>query len=201
MEGESNKLIWIGVALLLVVIIASAIFTVLNMGQRSKDESLDKITNVIGNMDLAQFNQYDQKVVSGSIAASSLENFKSQSVTIFVRTNNGYLVRYLAGAAKTVGTVSILPTTPFTQTGHAGTDTVGTADWAIKDGRMPSQGYFSGFLSTDWDAPTVYNQDFSKISRPAEPQYIKPTGRFAAVLIRDSNDQIIGISFSQRPER
>lgn len=177
---ESNKIIGIVVGILVSVIIVGIVFALVAFGNSAKDDSMDDLAAAMGQMDQAKFDKFDNGMLSGSQITAALTEFKGTPVIFIVETKNGSKRNYLA------------------RDGGVATPAHDAADSVSAD--FGTDPYVTGpALAMDWDSSASYNVDFRPTKNSASADFIKTTAKFDCKLIKDANDQTIGIYAKQRP--
>lgn len=176
---DSTKMIQIVVAILVAVIIVGVVFAVVAFSNSAKDSAMDDLTAAIGQMDQSKFDKFDNGMLSGSQVVAALTEFKGTPVIMIVETKTGSKRNYLArdgGSAPPASDASDSVSADF------GTDP-----------------YITGpALDQAWDSTDSYNVDFRPAKNAASADFIKLTAKFDCKLIKDANDQTIGIYAKQR---
>ncbi|MFD0588516.1 hypothetical protein ACFQZE_10925 [Paenibacillus sp. GCM10027627] len=193
MEGELGSGARIAIALIVIGVIISIIFVILGFTRGTTNQGIATVSNSMDSMSLAQFDDYDQKVLSGTQVLSALKLFDGRPVALVVRTQKltGATLSDMDGngtghnyGALLNGVVASSTTTPVTGAlTRNGTDSFYTSDLNIDaTTKMP-----------------VVNPQTLVTTQAGSATYVRPTARFTAELIRDTTDTIVGIAFTQRP--
>ena len=125
---------------------------------------------------------YDQQIVSGTQAASSLKLFEGRPVGLVVRTK-----AQMATAANTGQNYGAL----FT-----GTNTTTFITPAMTKGAGNS--FYTLNIATGGGGSMTYNMNYLPTKSSGTDPYIRPTAKFLAELIKDSTGTIVGICFTQQ---
>lgn len=177
---DSNKMIGIVVAILVSVILVGVVFAIVSFSNSAKDSAMDDLAAAMGQMDQSKFDKFDNGMLSGSQVAAALSEFKGTPVIFIVETKNGSKRNYLA------------------RDGGAAAPASDAADSVSAD--FGTDPYITGpTLDMAWDSVESYNVDFRPIKNSASADFIKLTAKFDCKLIKDANDQTIGIYAKQRP--
>jgi len=171
----------IAITMIVLGVLISIVFTALSFTRNATNQGLSSVENSMNAMTLSRFDDYDQKIISGTQVISALKLFEGQPIATVVRTR-----AQLAAAANTgnnYGAVLVgANTTTFITSAlvKSGTDSWYTANIALT-------------ASSTID----YNTNYINTQRSGNIAYIRPTAKFTAELIKDTTESIVGIVFTQ----
>jgi hypothetical protein len=178
MEGEMGTGARIAIALIVLGVLISVVFTILGFTRSTTNQGITTVQNSLESMQLAVFDDYDQQIHSGTQVLSALKLFEGRPIGILVKTkssgNNGY--NYGAQFENTNTSTFLLSPVPA----KGASDSFYTIDLRVLNGTLK------------------YNMDYLKTKTTGDPQFIRPTAKFIAELIKDSTGTIVGICFSQQ---
>lgn len=180
MEGELGSGARIAIALIVIGVIISIIFVILGFTRGTTNQGITTVQNSMDSMSLAQFDDYDQKILSGTQVVSAIKLFEGRPVAQVVKT--------LAQHKKTENT------------GHNyGALLSGTTN-NITEAMVKTEGssYFVKNLKVT-NGLMSYNMVYLPTSKTGDDAFVRPTAKFLAELIKDSTGTIVGIYFTQLP--
>lgn len=183
MEGELGSGARIAIALIVIGVIISVIFVILGFTRGTTNSGITTVQNSMDSMSLAQFDDYDQKILSGTQVTSAIKLFEGRPVASIVRTTAQ--IAALAG------------------TGHNyGAQLVGTtaAHVSAVMNRVTPAGATSAnsFYTHDFTATITYNMIYLPTTVSGSVTFIRPTAKFLAELIKDTTGTIVGVCFTQQ---
>ena len=180
----------IGIILCILVFLIAIIFSLLTIVRNITNTEASQMQNGLDQMSESQFNDYDQKTVTGTQVMSALKIFEGQNVAIVIQTAQSYikdtnkegynygalLVKAdgNAGSVENVGATVLLPKNTLT----------------FKNG-----GYVAN-LYNDKGA-YKYNWNVRPCGQSGTNTYVRSSAKFFAQLIKDSTDTIVGVTFRQ----
>ncbi|QGQ98791.1 hypothetical protein EHS13_29905 [Paenibacillus psychroresistens] len=193
MEGELGSGARIAIALIVIGVIISVIFVILGFTRGTTNQGITTVQNSMDSMSLAQFDDFDQKIQSGTQVTSAIKLFEGRPVATVVRTKAQMLTT--SGTGK--GT-----------TGHnygaqlVGTDqgTVTPAVAATFITAEMAKGAGNSWFTVDLlgSGQITYNMIYIPTTKSGTATFIRPTAKFLAELIKDTTGTIVGICFTQQ---
>ncbi|WP_138755934.1 hypothetical protein [Paenibacillus sinopodophylli] len=180
MEGELGSGARIAIALIVIGVIISIIFVILGFTRGTTNQGITVVQNSMDSMSLAQFDDYDQKILSGTQVVSAIKLFEGRPVAQVVRTLAQMSTATNTGqnyGARLVGTNAT------TQVTTALTKAVGSAF------------YEANLVSTN--GILEYNMVYLPTTRSGTNAFVRPTAKFLAELIKDTTGTIVGVCFTQ----
>lgn len=182
MEGELGSGARIAIALIVIGVIISVIFVILGFTRGTTNQGITTVANSMDSMSLAQFDDYDQKVLSGTQVMSAVKLFEGRPVAMVVRT-----AKQLAVA---------------TDTGHNyGALLSGTNSTSFVTGALDKEDDANSFYTEDIQITSGsmrFNMVYLPMTKSGENTYVRPTAKFLAELIKDSTGTIVGVCFTQQ---
>ena len=181
MGGDMSDGAKIAITLIILGVLISIIFTILSFTRNATNQGMSAVENSMNAMQLSRFDDYDQKVISGTQVISALKLFEGQPVCIVVRTrarltaaaNTGH--NY--GAMLTGSNAATFITTAMAKTG--------------------SNSFYIANVALSASNTITYNTNYLNTTVSGNPQFVRTTAKFTAELVKDSTDSIVGICFTQ----
>lgn len=180
---SSGAKLGIGLAILcfLVIIVISLLTVVRNLTNSGASQFEAGANQLMA----STYDDYDQKVVSGTKVNSALKLFSSDAVAIVVTTGkcveNNTLGGYCYGALLE----------GYTADGNA-------ANTSYKRATALTRNTGDTFFTETQKSPLTYNTNTKPTTVSGTEQFIRDNGKFLAELIKDGTGTIIGISFTQQ---
>jgi len=190
MEGELGSGARIAIALIVIGVIISVIFVILGFTRGTTNQGITTVQNSMDSMSLAQFDDYDQKILSGTQVISAIKLFEGRPVAAVVRT-----IKVMnATAANPIGN----------GTGHNyGALLVGTNKSTYLTTAMnrtnTGDSFYTHNIDTTGDGGNMtFNNITLPVTRSGTDTFIRPTAKFLAELIKDNTGTIVGVCFTQQ---
>lgn len=184
MEGELGSGARIAIALIVIGVIISVIFVILGFTRGTTNQGITTVQNSMDSMSLAQFDDYDQKVLSGTQVISAIKLFEGRPVASVVRTS-----AQKASGVATVGTNygALLKNTSAT-------------DYITESMNRKTAGdsFYTHDIDTDASGNMKYNNVILPLTKSGTPKFVRPTAKFLAELIKDTTGTIVGVCFTQQ---
>jgi len=189
MEGELGSGARIAIALIVIGVIISVIFVILGFTRGTTNQGITTVQNSMDSMSLAQFDDYDQKVLSGTQVISAIKLFEGRPVATVTRTSQ-----------------SMHPTSSTTTNiGYNygaildGSDETATNSGIYKTDALTKPAEQSWFeVGLDGDGDITYNMNYLPLTQTGKDSFVRPTAKFLAQLIKDPTGTIVGICFTQQ---
>ena len=183
MEGELGSGARIAIALIVIGVIISVIFVILGFTRGTTNQGITTVQNSMDSMSLAQFDDYDQKILSGTQVVSAIKLFEGRPVAMVTRTAAMMTstathkdMGYNYGALLTGTNATSFLTTAMTKNAGVSVFTAG-----INGGGTPT-----------------FNMVYIPMTESGTEQFVRPTAKFLAELIKDSTGTITGVCFTQQ---
>lgn len=182
MEGEMGTGARIAIALIILGVLISVVFTILGFTRSTTNQGISTVQNSLESMQLAVFDDYDQQIQSGTQVLSALKLFEGRPIGLVVRTTAQMTTTANTGhnyGAQFQGTNA----TSFISA--AVTKTAGNS-WYILD------------INVNAGGSMTYNMNYLPAKQSGTDAFIRPTAKFLAELIKDNTGTIVGICFTQQ---
>jgi hypothetical protein len=182
MEGELGSGARIAIALIVIGVIISVIFVILGFTRGTTNQGITTVQNSMDSMSLAQFDDYDQKVLSGTQVLSAIKLFEGRPVAMVVRTLN-----QMAKADHTGHNYGAL---------LEGTSTTTYVTAALE--KDEGNSYYTVNIETNSAGVMKFNHVILPLTKTGTETYVRPTAKFLSELIKDETGTIVGICFTQQ---
>lgn len=188
MEGEMGTGARIAIALIVLGVLISVVFTILSFTRNTTNQGITTVQNSLESMQLASYDDYDQQMKSGTQVISALKLYEGNPIGIIVRTaalrdnedkisaNDG---GYNYGAL-------------FEKTDKNDFD----IDYSLS--KEEDNSWYVLNLDSGDSGSMTYNMNYLDAKKTGTDAYIRPTAKFLAELIKDSTGTIVGICFTQQ---
>ncbi|TQR44208.1 hypothetical protein [Paenibacillus popilliae] len=188
MEGELGSGARIAIALIVIGVIISVIFVILGFTRGTTNQGITTVQNSMDSMALAQFDDYDQKVLSGTQVISAIKLFEGRPVAMVTRT--AAQMKTSPGTGYNYGAILKGST--------SGTPIAGSATYITST--LKKLQNTDSFFTEDFAANgiTTPNMVYIPLTQTGTNSYVRPTAKFLAELIKDNTGTIVGISFTQQ---
>ena len=190
MEGELGSGARIAIALIVVGVIIGIIFVILGFTRGATNQGVGTVQNAMDQMQTSTFDDYDQQIMSGTQVLSALKLFEGRPIGIIVITalsnthGTPYGVNY---GARFVDTSTVangsMPAYHIVKTSINKTGT---------------NSFYTENLFTDSNGTMTHNMNILQTKRSGTNEFIRPTAKFLAEIIKDSSGTITGICFTQQ---
>lgn len=208
----------IGITLIILCSLIAIVFSLLTMMKNITNSGASQLQGSLDQMLLTQFDDYNQKTVSGTQVVSSIKVFEGQDVAIVVRPalatkgtdpkvsgyNYGSLLEgYYTDKPSTLAGYGNIYTATNTVTIPTGAEnetacpTYEDSDFTQGLYMHSSQTYYVGAFA---DAGTVLvprNDNSRPLAASGKPSYVRSSAKYRAMLIKDASDAIIGVCFTE----
>lgn len=191
MEGEISRGAMLGIVLIALAAIIGLGFGIFAIAKGVANEGTTNVQDQLSQVSLATFNDFDQKVVTGTQVLSAYSNFAGKPYAILIATRS-----YLDGNTEGLSGAPEVQTDVADLTFLNYNALLGPAEGAVLE---YSNGIFiqkSPFLM-DESGKIQYNTVTDKLSKSGQVEYVPSTARFEANLIKDPSGTIMGIAFQQ----
>ena len=187
MEGELGSGARIAIALIVIGVIISVIFVILGFTRGTTNQGISTVQTSMDTMSLAQFDDFDQKIQSGTQVISAVKLFEGRPVGLVV------INKPLSGTALTRHNYGAILTGADPET--SGGVTVG---YTLADTDIPKtsgNSYYTGTINMT--SGLKINTNYLPLTQAASQTFVRPTAKFLSELIKDNTGTIIGICFTQ----
>ncbi|GFN30935.1 hypothetical protein [Paenibacillus xylaniclasticus] len=185
MEGELGSGARIAIALIVIGVIISVIFVILGFTRGTTNQGITTVSNSMDSMSLAQFDDYDQKIMSGTQVISAIKLFEGRPVGMIVRTlalNSGGT----AGRGYNYGAI-------FKNVSKDATGKVYTTTDALTK-KNTTDSFYTRDLDSTEKSP---NMQYLPMTESGTSTFVRPTAKFLAELIKDNTGTYVGVAFTQ----
>lgn len=199
-EDGAHQGINFGLLFVIIAVIIGLIVAGFSIARNLANDGMLQVQGAVGDMNQAAYNDYDQKVVAGSMVLSAYNQFSGKQIAIIVKTCKGDWVNYNALVLPfSTTTVSQTPA-PFK----------GLTKDATSKQYSSSVSFFSQtaastdinlVMSSDPDIEkrvTLFNNVTTNMNLSGNSNYVNPTAKYNTYLVRDAGDTIVGIVFIQQ---
>lgn len=194
MEGEISRGAMLGIVLIALAAIIGLGFGIFSIAKGVANEGTASVQDQLTQVSLSLFDEYDQKVVTGTQVMSAYKNLAGKPYTIWISTSavrknvaKGN-TRGLSGAAQIPGEDE--DTIYLVYNANIAED----ANITFKKDKFVLNGTF---LMDETSGKIFYNSVIGNLSESGQLEYIPSTARFDAKLIKDTSGTIMGIAFRQ----
>lgn len=196
----------IGITLIILCSLIAIVFSLLTMMKNITNSGASQLQGSLDQMLLTQFDDYNQKTVSGTQVVSSLKVFEGQDVAIVIQPalaakkdalkggfNYGALLAGYKGDDKTIKGYGTYYTTANSVSLSDCTNTNVNSGLVLHT----SQTYYVGaFAPTDAELLSR-NDNTRPTAASGKASYVRSSAKYRAMLIKDESDAIIGICFTE----
>lgn len=198
----------IGITLIVLCSLIAIVFSLLTMMKNITNAGSSQLQGSLDQMLLTQFDDYNQKTVTGTQVVSSLKVFEGQDVAIVIRPGlakkntaciGGYnygarLKGYKASTMNGYGTIYVSTQDVSLPTGAY------TYDAAKLDTGIvlhSSQTYYVGAYEDTTAELLQRNDNTRPTNATGKASFVRSSAKYRAMLIKDESDAIIGICFTE----
>lgn len=188
MEGEMGTGARIAIALIVLGVLISVVFTILGFTRNTTNQGITTVQNSLESMQLAVYDDYDQQMLSGTQVLSALKLFEGRPTGLIVRT-----------AAQRSDPKKINADDDGFNYG-AVFKLVNESNDYLVSGMEKNEGesWYVKNLDTGSSGTMTYNMSYLEAKKSGTDAYIRPTAKFLAELIKDTTGTIVGICFTQQ---
>lgn len=216
MGENANEGLKIGIVVLILVAIIAVVIGIYQISRNVMDTGMNRMQQTSDNISSMDIQKFDQRVVNGTEVLAAINQFKGQDLAILIATQAFKDAGCTAtGAGLPTGAViasafDYTNNTAITDTKSDGSsvnlayinynailkpESVNTYKIYIKSGYYVNKA--GKFLASSTGTGNAMYLDFSKLSDSSNAQYVDPSGKFQATLIKDMSGKVIGIAFNQ----
>lgn len=192
MEGEISRGAMLGIVLIALAAIIGLGFGIFAIAKGVANEGTANVQDQLTQVSLSLFNEYDQKVVTGTQVMSAYNNLAGKPYTIWISTS---AVRKNVAKGNTSG-LSGAAQAKYGDTIYLvyNAKIAEDATFTFKNGIFVLDGTF---LMDETSGKISYNSVIGNLSKSGQLEYIPSSARFDANLIKDTSGTIMGIAFRQ----
>ena len=208
MEKEISSGTMLGIVLIALAAVIGLGFGVFSIAKGVANEGVVNVQDNLGSVSESAFEDFDQKIVTGTQVKSAYKQFQGKPVAVLINTqamNNGvaFYSEHIdkhgfvdnVAAAPAPATPDTLPDTPAT-----GVVTYVNYNALLGEGNITlSSGVFSfdGSFVVGSSGKIVFDSNIGGQSKAGNSEYINTGAKFDANLIKDSSGTIVGVVFTQ----
>lgn len=178
MEGELGAGARIAVALIILGVLISVAFIILGFVRGTTQTGVQNVQNSMDQMTLSRFEDYDQKILSGTQVKSAVKLFEGEAIGICIQTTKSGTTAFNYGA--------LLQGFTADNTNKVYKKTMTASE---ESGSCYVMNYASDNIQ--------YNLVSSPMTETGKDPYVRGTAKFMGKLIKDNTGTIVGIFFKQ----
>lgn len=184
MDGELGTGLRLFITLVLVAIVVGIVFTLVPTIRGGSNQATTQVVNGTDALLASEFDEYDQGEPNGTKVKNSIQMYKGRPLAIVIGT-----LKCTNGGTE--------------NSGYCYNAVIEGADGSEGDAlRKVDLGELSGTCFTDktlksGDSGIEYNASTSPLTSSSSDSYVKSTAKFKSYLIKDGNEEVIGIYFKQ----
>lgn len=175
----------IGIGLVILCFLIAIVLSLLMVVKNITNSGANQLESGLGQMMATTYDDYDQKVVTGTKVSSAIKLFSSEPIGIVVITglcqensiNGGYCYGALIEGYEQEGT---------------------NGNYSYKNSTAPTRNTGDTFFTANPKTPITYNLNTKPLTVSGTAQYVRDNGKYLAELIKDPTGTIIGICFTQQ---
>lgn len=199
----------VGIILIILCALIAIVFSLLTMMKNITASGSQSLQNGLDQLSDSEFQNYDQKNVSGTDVAAAVKIFEGRPIAFVVYTTadqkdndkSGHLYGAFLGEQ----------TPQKESTGAGGTNAGDTYAVPVKSAdteepatytetaitKYKGNSYYTGVLYTDSSGSPKYNMNVRPMSVTGKRTYVRSSAKFLAELIKDTTGTKIGACFTQ----
>lgn len=196
MDTPIAKFIVIALVVLFLATLVAVAAGLFNTSRGDANDNQVALQSQLGDLKMAKFNDFDQKLVSGTHVTGAYNSLKSENIALVVKTCQGTWINYNA-VISPFSTSNSATAIPFDGLSlNAVSKQIASSVSYIN--ASSSSTNISLVLDGTGDQTIVRkNSTTTNMYKNGAKDYVSPTATFQSYLILDSGDQIIGVVFIQ----
>lgn len=175
----------IGIGLVILCFLIAIVLSLLMVVKNITNSGANQLESGLGQMMATTYDDYDQKIVTGTKVTSAIKLFSGEPIGIVVvtglsieeGTNGGYCYGALLDG--------------YEQGGSQG-------NYYYKNSTALTREEGDTFYTANPVTPVTYNLNTKPMTVSGSAQFVRDNGKYLAELIKDSTGTIIGIAFTQQ---
>lgn len=175
----------IGIGLVILCFLIAIVLSLLMVVKNITNSGANQLESGLGQMMSTTYDDYDQKILTGTKVTSAIKLFQSEPVAIIVVTG----LAYDAGTKGGYNYGLVLEN--YTASGDENSKSYSSTTALTRNAG-------DTFFTAAPMSPTTYNTNVKPLTVSGSAQYIRDNGKFLSELIKDSTGTIVGISFTQQ---
>ncbi len=208
MDREVSDISKLGVVLIAVAIIIGLAFMIFSVAKGTANDGTVKVQANLTQVGLSEFQDYDQKIITGTQVTSAYSNFEGKAYAVLISTQaimdtDGNFTN-AAGVdsdnpPESVETNREVVNSKGEDVGlyYANYNALlgpdGEATLTIKNGAYITD----GSLVVDDGGVIQFNNNIGNLSKSGMGEYIPSGAKFQANLVKDASGSILGVAFMQ----
>lgn len=191
----------IGIGLVILCFLIAIVLALLMVVKNITNSGANQMEAGLDQMMATTYDDYDQKVVTGTKVVSAVKLFSSEPIGIVVYTD---LCKSAVGKATQAapggycyGRLLEKYTNKLELTSVANENTAYYSQEALMKS-TDTDTYYTSKLHEDTSKAPLYNTNTRPLTASGQQTYVRTSAKFLAELIRDSSQTIVGISFKQQ---
>lgn len=205
MEKEISSGAMLGIVLIALAAVIALGFGVFAIAKSTANEGVVGVQDGLAAASSSVYDDYNQKVVTGTQVVSAYNNFNGKNVAIVVSTNamntgTPVYAKHTDYYSVTEGSRAYLNYNAIlAKDANGGVPDKGTTQAAelLKYDSEKGNYVANGFALDDTTGAVVFDNNTAGMSRSGNGEYIPTSGRFNSNLIVDGSGTILGIIFTQ----
>ena len=220
MEKEISSGTMLGLVLIALAAVIGLGFGVFSIAKGVANEGTVGVQDNLNVVSDSAYEDYNDKIITGTMVKSAVQNFQGKSVAILINTNAmtkgvksyanhdtlyvrdvgginyvnyGAIIAKGSGGTAPANVAGGSAVTGGSTTFDKLTDDAGAAGAVIKDGVLT----ISDPFTTDSNGKVLLDNSVGGFSRTGNCEYISPSAKFEANLIKDTSGTTIGMIFKQ----
>lgn len=206
----------VGIILIILCALIAIVFSLLTMMKNITSSGSQSLQNGLDQLSDSEFQNYDQKTISGTDVAAAIKIFEGRPVSFVVVTSAD--IKSGGGSATSwKGHLYGAHLSCCAPSATSGTDgganagktfavTVNSAASGAEPAEAPTteiakytgNAYYTGALYTNDAGSPVYNMNVRPLSVTGKTTYVRSSAKFLAELIKDPTGTKIGVCFVQQ---
>ena len=188
MEGELGSGARIAIALIVVGVIIGVVFVILGFTRGATNQGVGTVQNAMDQMQSSTFDDYDQQIMSGTQVLSALKLFEGRPIGIVVVTklSSSQATPYGINYGALFTGVSSGSTPPYRLLTSSLTKSAGNSFYTLN------------LLVDETNGTMTYNMNTLPTKKSGTNEFIRPTAKFLAELMKDTSGTITGVCFTQQ---
>lgn len=175
----------IGIGLVILCFLIAIVLSLLMVVKNITNSGANQLESGLGQMMATTYDDYDQKIVTGTKVNSAIKLFSGEAIGIVVvtglcldqGTNGGYCYGALLDGYSQEGT---------------------NGNYSYKNSSALTRNTGDTFFTEAPKTPITYNLNTKPMTVSGSSQYVRDNGKFLAELIKDTTGTIVGIAFTQQ---
>lgn len=182
----AQDFIKIALGIIISALLVGITFKVIKPSTESIGSNLTSMEDNMAQMNTTEFNDYDKRTMKGNEVQAAAKLFSNRDYAVIIKT--------LAGGTSWYNYCALLD-----GTSDGGSDTPTTSK--VSDEDFKNDKCISDLSEDSSTGEIKHYRDLSRITSKNKKEYVRPTASFDARLIRNANNEIVGIAFRQQKDQ